>query len=264
MNLRTHRKILVVNGVEAFTGGLNVGDEYVARTARQPQWRDTHIRIQGPAVASLSTIFLMDWHFMTGANELPRHFFPEQAKSGAATVAIIPSGPDDPHEAIHRAFFAAIVGARRRVWITTPYFVPDRSLLVALESAALRGVDVQMILPSSSNHKVTHRAGQSYYAELLESGVLLYEYLPGMIHSKTMVVDDHVALVGSANMDMRSFRLNFEVHTLIYDRGVVDTLETSFELDRERSRPIAPGAWLTRPWRRRVAEGAARLVSPIL
>jgi cardiolipin synthase len=264
MNLRTHRKILVIDGALGFTGGLNIGDEYVSGTPREPRWRDTHLSIRGPAVGSLTTIFLQDWHFMTGVAEVESHFFPEGRRVGSATVAVVPSGPDHPIPPIHRAFFAAITGARRRVWITTPYFVPDASLLVALETAALRGVDVQMILPSRSNHRVTQKAGCSFYAELLEFGVRLYEYMPGMIHAKTMLVDDEIALVGSANMDMRSFRLNFEVHTLLHDAAVAATLEAAFIADRARSRLLEREVWSRRPWRSRLAEGAARLVSPIL
>jgi len=264
MNLRTHRKIVVVDGRVAFTGGINIGDEYVTETPRGPMWRDTGIMVEGPAVASLTSVFLRDWHFMTGESVVDDRFYPSLDVDGSVTMAIVPSGPDDSPEAIHRAFFAAIVGARTRVWITTPYFVPDRSLLVALETAALRGVDVKMILPSRSNHQVTHAAGRSYYAELLESGVEIYEYLPGMIHAKTMLVDDQVSLVGSANMDMRSFRLNFEVHALMHDLRLAQALEQCFLTDRASSTKIDPKLWQSRPYLRRVGQGAARLISPIL
>jgi cardiolipin synthase A/B len=264
MNLRTHRKILVVDGVTAFTGGVNIGDEYVRETGHGKMWRDTHMRVEGPAVASLTAIFLRDWHFMTGESEVRDEFFPEPVREGRVTMAIVPSGPDDTVEAIHRTFFAAIVGARTRVWITTPYFVPDRSLLVALETAAHRGVDVKLLLPSRSNHQVTHQAGASYYAELLECGVEIYEYLPGMIHAKTMLVDDEISLVGSANMDMRSFRLNFEVHALLHDPKLAQALEASFLEDRSESKKLDYKLWMSRPWGRRVGEGAARLISPIL
>jgi cardiolipin synthase len=264
MNLRTHRKIVVVDGTVAFTGGMNVGDVYMSGSAERPTWRDTLLSIRGPAVAPLTAIFLMDWHFMTGVAEVPKAVFPEPDRDGPAIVAVVPSGPDNVVEAIHRAFFAAIVGARRRIWITTPYFVPDRSLLVALETAALQGVDVQMILPRRSNHRVTGAAGRSFYAELLDCGVTLYEYGPAMIHAKTMLVDDAIALVGSANMDMRSFRLNFEVHTLIHDETVARRLELAFDADRSRSERLDRDRWHARAWPHRVAEGAARLVSPIL
>ena len=264
MNLRTHRKILVVDGREAFTGGLNIGDEYVGEKAGQPMWRDSHVRIVGPAAASLTSIFLSDWHFMTGTTETEQRFFPLTPEVGSAIVAVVPSGPDDPHEAIHRAFFAAIVGARRRAWITTPYFVPDRSLLVALETAARRGVEVKLLLPAHSNHRVTHAAGRSFYGELLDAGVQLYEYLPGMIHAKTMLVDDHIGFVGSANMDMRSFRLNFEVHTLAHDASLALDLAQAFERDLTDCRRIEPASWRARSAWARVREGGARLLSPIL
>ena len=243
---------------------VNVGDEYVRETGGKPAWRDTHVRIEGPAVASLSSVFLRDWHFMTGSEELPERFFPDTGQPGDAVVAVVPSGPDEGREAIHRVFFSAIVGARRRVWITTPYFVPDRALLVALETAARRGVEVKLLLPGHSNHRVTQQAGRSYFTELLESGVQVFEYLPGMIHSKTMLVDDEISLVGSANMDVRSFRLNFEVHTLVHDRSLAQELEAAFLRDCEASRAIELDRWRHRPWLERVGEGAARLVSPIL
>jgi cardiolipin synthase len=264
MNLRNHRKVLVVDGHVAFTGGVNIGDEYTAGSRHQPAWRDTHVGIQGPAVASLTSVFLRDWHFMTGQSQVEERFFPAPEPAGDANIAVVPSGPDNPIEAIHRTFFIAIVSAQRRVWITTPYFVPDRSLTVALETAALRGVDVKIILPRRSNHKVTHWAGRSWYAELLEAGVGIYEYEPAMIHAKTMLVDAHVALVGSANMDLRSFRLNFEVHTLLHDQVVADALEQSFERDLAASFRIDIDEWRSRRWIAKVGEGAARLVSPIL
>ncbi len=264
MNLRNHRKIVVVDGSVGFTGGVNIGDEYVAGSAREPAWRDTFVRIEGPAVASLVSAFLRDWHFMTGASDVDPRFFPDVTVHGPATVAVVPSGPDNAVESIHRTFFAAISWAHHRIWITTPYFVPDRSLTVALETAALRGVDVQIILPHKSNHRVTHEAGRSWYAELLESGVRIHEYLPGMIHAKTMLVDDHISLVGSANMDLRSFRLNFELHALVLDENLARALEATFERDRAQCRHVELEQWLQRPWRHKLREGAARLVSPIL
>jgi cardiolipin synthase A/B len=264
MNLRNHRKIVVVDGRVAFTGGVNIGDEYAAASARKPAWRDTHVRIEGPAVASLTSVFLRDWQFMTGVGTVDDRFFPLPERAGSASVAVVPSGPDSTIEAIHRTFFAAIVGARHRAWITTPYFVPDRSLLVALQTSALRGVDVKILLPQKSNHRVTHAAAKSSYSELLEAGVELYEYLPAMIHAKTMLVDQHIALVGSANMDLRSFRLNFELHTLVHDAAVAGALEAAFISDLEHARRIALDEWRARPWLEKLGEGAARLVSPIL
>lgn len=265
VTLRNHRKIVVVDGKIAFTGGINVGDEYLGKLASVGAWRDTHIRIHGPAAAELQSVFMRDWYF--SSKELPRDesFFPKiDEEMGEAVVAVLTSGPDTDSEAIHRVFFGAIAGARERVYIVTPYFVPDRALAVALQMAALQGIEVRIILPSRSNHRVTFFAGRSFYEELIEAGVHIHEYEPGMIHSKAMVVDGALALVGSANMDLRSFRLNFEVHALIGDRYTARSLERSFLTDLGQTREVTLEAWRARSLHLRVAEGAARLVSPLL
>jgi cardiolipin synthase A/B len=266
VNLRNHRKILVVDGRAGFSGGLNIGDEYRGDTSPGPgHWRDTHYRVIGPASHALSRIFFQDWFYATGEAVDPTPFFPRIAEAaGDATVAIVPSGPDTRTEAIHRLFFAAIAGARERVRITTPYFVPDEAIVLALQVAAMRGVDVRLILPSRSNHRVTFHAGRSFYEELLEAGVRIHEYLPGMIHAKAMVVDRRIVLVGSANMDMRSFRLNFEVHALIHDPPTAEALEAQFDRDLDKTRSINLWEWHKRKATHKISEGAARLVSPLL
>lgn len=267
MNLRNHRKIVVVDGVVAFTGGINVGDEYRGRAG---PWRDTHLEVRGPAARQLSDIFAHDWHFAT-RHEIPRERLgPADGTiepAGDATMAIVQSGPDlegPAREAIHRLFFGAITRAASRVWITTPYFIPDRSILVALQTAALRGVDVRLLFPSKSNHKVVFQAGRSFYEDLLAAGVSIWEYGPGMIHAKTMVVDGVVAMVGSANMDLRSFRLNFEVHTVVHDDALSAALERCFEADLAVSNRIEREAFRARRWWWRVGEGAARLLIPLM
>jgi cardiolipin synthase len=264
VNLRNHRKIVVVDGTIAFSGGVNIGDEYRGTMRGIGQWRDTHFRLDGPAAGTLQRVFLQDWFFATGEAFDPGAYFPDTDPGGEATVAIVPSGPDTRTEAIHRLFFAAIAAARERVWITTPYFVPDPPMTVALQVAAMRGVDTKLILPSRSNHRVTFHAGRSYYEQLLEAGVHIHEYVPGMIHAKTMVVDGRIVLVGSANMDMRSFRLNFEVHALIHDGPTARFLENCFAADLAQTREIALAAWQKRPLGYRIAEGAGRFVSPLL
>jgi cardiolipin synthase len=222
--------------------------------------------MEGLAASGLQRVFLQDWFFATGESVDPKAYFPDDTGQapGKATVAIVPSGPDTRTEAIHRLFFAAISGARERVSITTPYFVPDPPLVVALQVAAMRGVDVNIILPSRSNHVVTFHAGRSYYEQLLEAGVHIHEYSPGMIHAKTMVVDGRIVLVGSANMDMRSFRLNFEVHSLLHDEPTARHLEACFAADLSASVPVTLASWSQRPWHCRIAEGSGRLVSPLL
>jgi cardiolipin synthase len=264
MNLRNHRKIVVVDGDTAFTGGINVGDEY--RGARAP-WRDTHLMVQGPAAAALAHVFEQDWFFAT-RREIVRVEHPlSRREHGDATVAIVRSGPDIPgteRETIHRVFFSAVTIARSRVYITTPYFIPDRAMIVALQTAALRGVDVRLLLPGRSNHPVVWQAGRSFYEELLEAGVQIFEYGPGMIHAKTMVVDGAVALVGSANMDLRSFRLNFEVHAVVRDERTAARLEAAFAEDLAASRRIELAAFRARGVVRKVVEGAARLLTPLM
>ena len=300
MNLRNHRKIVVVDGDTAFTGGINVGDEY---RGRHGPWRDTHLAIRGPAARQLAEVFVHDWHFAT-REHIDAHPPDERASKPqapdaaeapaealeppriprapgldlhesagmsrhptAATVAIVPSGPDlegPAREAIHRLFFSAITLARSRVWITTPYFIPDRSIVVALQCAAARGVDVRLLFPSRSNLRFVFQAGRWFYEELLEAGVSIHEYGPGMIHAKTMVIDGQVALVGSANMDLRSFRLNFEVHAIVRDGATAAELEACFEADLAASPRIELEAFRQRPAALRVVEGAARLLSPLM
>jgi cardiolipin synthase len=265
VNLRNHRKIVVVDGRTAFTGGFNVGDEYRGQMRGLGDWRDVHLRIEGPAAAELQRVFFQDWAFATREPIDPDQYFPrDPPSSGNATLAIVPSGPDTRNEAIHRLFFGAIVGAEREVLVTTPYFVPTESLLVAMELAAMRGVSLQLLLPGRSNHRVTFHAGRSFYGQLLDAGVDVREYVPGIVHAKTLVVDGRVALVGSANMDLRSFRLNFEVHTLVHDEATAARLHEVFLSYKGESRGIEPEQWSARGWTLRVKEGASRLVSPLL
>ena len=271
MNLRNHRKIVIVDGETAFTGGINVMDEY-RHVAGQAPWRDTHLRVCGPAAQALAHVFELDWHFAT-RREIPHDSGALAALARApsethdATVAIVRSGPDVEgplRETIHRIFFSAITLARSRVYITTPYFIPDRAILVALQTAAMRGVDVRLLFPKRNNHPFVGQAGRSFYEDLLWAGVAIHEYGPGMIHAKTMVVDGTVAMVGSANMDLRSFRLNFEVHAVVRDAATAAQLEACFEADLAVSSPIDPVTFAARPWTQKVIEGAARLLSPLM
>jgi cardiolipin synthase len=265
VNLRNHRKILVVDGATAFTGGYNIGDEYRGDMPGVGEWRDVHLRIEGPAAGELQRIFFQDWAFATRDPIDPRGCFGAAPTAGGdATMVVVPSGPDTRSEAIHRLFFGAIVGGQREISITTPYFVPTESILVAMELAAMRGVDIKILLPRRSNHGVTLQAGRSFYSQLLEAGVDIREYEPGIVHAKTLVIDNQVALVGSANMDLRSFRLNFEVHALVHDASTADRLRESFARALSRSRRIELAKWRDRHFTLRMKEGASRLVSPLL
>ena len=264
INLRNHRKIVVVDGALAYTGGFNVADEYKGNMPGVGSWRDVHLRVEGPAASELQRVFFQDWAFATRAPIDPQGCFPEDPpRPGDAKIAIVPSGPDTRTEAIHRMFFGAIVGATQEVLVTTPYFVPDDALVVAMEFAAMRGVAVRLLLPAHSNHQVTFHAGRSFYSDLLRAGVEILEY-EGIVHAKTMVVDSNVALVGSANMDLRSFRLNFEVHALVHDSSTAARLRETFDTYCAKSRRVDRDEWESRAWMLRMKEGAARLVSPLL
>jgi cardiolipin synthase A/B len=257
MNLRNHRKLMVVDGEVGFTGGINVGDEFLP-------WRDVHLKIRGPGVSQLQAVFIEDWFFATRYNLVHPAFFPDVGRQGPSAIQMLQSGPDGTHESIHRLYVAAIATARRHVHLTTPYFVPDRALLVALQTAALRGVEVRLIVPRHSNHRVTFHAGRSFYDELLEVGVQIHEYLPGMVHAKTMIVDGSLATVGSANLDTRSFRLSFELIALVWDRSVVGQLQEIFLEDLRSTAPVDAEQWRRRGMVLRVKEGFGRLWAPLL
>ena len=224
INFRTHRKIVVCDGRVGFTGGINICDEHAATVTGARAWRDTHLRLEGPPVGDLQLAFLEDWHFATGRAPCTRDYFP--ARDSRATgpwVQILASGPDEDSYAIEKFCFAAIAGAQRRVLVTTPYFVPNEPLLLALTTAALRGVNVQILVPQRSDSRLVTAAARSYFEELVRVGVRVHEYASSMLHAKTLVVDD-LALVGTANMDNRSFRLNFEVAAALFDEGTADAV----------------------------------------
>ena len=262
-DLRNHRKIVVVDGNRGFTGGLNVGVEY-AGSDDEPGWRDTHLGLEGPAAWELQRIFVEDWLYATGQEiDLDPLFTPITAR-GDDRVQIMASGPDCDWQIIHTLYFQAIASACKRVYLTTPYFVPDDSILMALTTAALRGVDVRLLLPQKSDVRLVLWAGRSYYRELLDAGVRIYEYRPRVLHAKTLVIDGEVASIGSANMDIRSFELNFEANAFIYGRRVAEQLEAAFFADVAQSEPILRHRQQHRALGWRLAEGWARLLSPLL
>lgn len=257
VNLRNHRKLAVIDGEVGLAGGINIGDMFSA-------WRDVHLRLAGPVVAELQAVFASDWYLATRHDLVNPAFFPPIEPRGTSIAQILQSGPDESAEAIHRLYFAAIASARERVYITTPYFVPDRAISVALQASALRGIEVRMIVPRHSNHRVTFHAGRSFYDELLSAGVHVHEYLPGMLHTKTMVVDGRIGTVGSANLDVRSFRLNFELVAVLYDEPAVERLEAIFREDLAKTEEVDLAAWRARPMITRMKEGFGRLLSPLL
>lgn len=264
MNFRTHRKIVVCDGRVGFTGGINVCDEQSAAASGEQAWRDTNVQIEGAPVAGLQLAFLEDWHFATGGAPRADAYFPQVDRTATGPwMQVLASGPDEDSYAIEKFCFAAISGARRRVLVTTPYFVPNEPLLLALATTALRGVDVQILVPERSDSRLVTAAARSYYEELLRVGVRIHEYCGRMLHAKTLVVDD-IALVGTANMDNRSLRLNFEVAAVMYDAGLAAQLVDMFQADAQRATEYhISTARRSSRWQR-LSESTARLLSPLL
>jgi len=262
-NFRNHRKILVVDGVIGFTGGINVTDEEDERV-RDDAYHDIHLRIEGGAVRWLQMVFLEDWAYSTSERMDPADvpsLLPD-TPAGEHYLQILCSGPDDPRESIHRMQVAAINAATERVWLTTAYFVPTGAALMSLTLAALRGVDVRVLVPCVSDSRVVTAAARSYFDELIDAGVKVWEYQDRMLHSKTLVVDDTYSFIGTANFDQRSFVLNFEVTALIYGPVMASNLNRQFEVDLRKSmrvqarRKVSP--------LRRLGDATARLFSPVL
>jgi cardiolipin synthase len=264
VDFRTHRKIVVCDGRVGFTGGMNVADAHSAELSAS-YWRDTHVRIEGTAVWALQRVFLEDWFFAAQKQfEFSADYFPAPSGERRHVVQVVASGPDHDHLAIHRTYFTVITRATRRLWVTTPYFVPDEATAAALATAALRGVDVRLLIPRRGDSRLIDLAARSYMPELIASGVRVYEYTPRFIHAKTFVVDDDLAIVGSANLDNRSFLLNFEITALIYDRDITAQLAGAFDADLATSHAIEAADIAGKGLGQKLGEATARLLSPLL
>ena len=264
LNMRTHRKIVVVDGRVGFAGGINITDEENERL-RADAYRDLHLRIEGDAVRAMQLVFVEDWVYATGN----RDFIGDVVRAmpppahGPVHAQVLTSGPDSDWEAIHRLHVGAIHAAKRRVWLVTPYFVPGEAAMMALTSAGFGGLDVRLLVPKTSDSTLVTYAARSYFDSLLEAGVKVYEYGPRMLHTKALLVDDELALVGSANFDHRSFRLNFEVCLLIRDAGVAGDLAKLIEGEFAQAPRVRADRELPL-WRARLPEAFARLLSPLL
>ncbi len=270
LNYRNHRKIIVIDGCTAFTGGVNVSDRYInsADAPGRRYWRDTHLRIDGPGSYYLQYVFLCDWNFCSGQKLLAdRTFFCPPAAQPAdegAIVQIGASGPDSRLPSLLYAFLQMINLAEREILITTPYFIPNDSLLDALLIAALSGVSVKLLVPGKSDSRLVNAAAYSYYPDLLDAGVEIYRYQKGFVHAKTLVADGRLAAVGTANLDNRSFDMNFEVVAFVYDTALAGQLTRAFYQDVQDAERIEPQQWKGRSRLRQFGEKAARLVSPLL
>jgi len=263
LNFRNHRKIVVIDGATAYVGGHNVADEYLSRHPRFGHWRDTHVKIEGPVVKAIQFFFVEDWHWATSKiPDLDWEMTP--SREGAENALVVASGPADALETCGLMFTQIIHMARERIWIASPYFVPDAQILGALKLAALRGVDVRILLPEKPDHRTVHLASFSYYPKTLPVGIKLYRYTVGFLHQKVFLVDDTCAAVGTANLDNRSFRLNFEMTLLNYDAGFVRAVATMLGEDFEHSRRVALEEFTARAFVFKLAVQSARLLAPIL
>ena len=265
INYRNHRKIIVIDGKIGFVGGLNIADRYISGSEELGPWRDTHLRIKGEAVYSLQSVFLLDWYFVSKSNIHDEdRFFPPVEISDRLLMQIVSSGPDSDWASIMQTYFTAIATAKSYIYISTPYFLPNESILTALRTAALSGVDVRLLLPKNSDSRLTHWSSFSYIGQLLDAGIKVYLYRKGYTHSKLMMVDDVFCSIGTANMDIRSFDQNFEINALIYDQRTTIAMLKIFTNDIKDLQHIDINDWENRSRWVVFRESVARLFSPLM
>jgi cardiolipin synthase len=263
INFRNHRKIVVADGHTAWVGGHNVGDEYLGKGPEFAGWRDTHLKIEGPAALAVQLSFFEDWHWAT--DSIPNFdWTPQHIDEDGVDVLIVPTGPADELETAGLMFTHAINSAQERIWIASPYFVPDEAVIAALQLAGLRGVDVRILIPDEPDHLLVYLAAFSYFDEAGTTGVKLYRYTEGFLHQKAMLVDHHVSAVGTANFDNRSFRLNFEITAFVADEEFAAEVEQMFLDDFAASREMLSGDYADRSFWFKLAVRLARLTAPVL
>ena len=262
LNFRNHRKIVVVDGYLGWVGGLNVGDEYIEKNSQAPDWRDTHLKITGPSVLQLQLSFSEDWHWAQNEHiHLPWN--PRPSTKSNVPVLIIPSGPADRLETCSLMYQQAIHSAQSRIWISSPYFVPDSSVMSALHLATLRGVDVRILIPEKPDNQLVYYSAYAFLGELIESGIKIYRYQPGFLHEKVFLVDHAIAGVGTANFDNRSFRLNFEVTALVVDPTFASEVESMFLNDFSNSQLMTINDVNNRSYWFKILSRASYLTAPI-
>lgn len=265
VNYRNHRKICVFDGLTGYVGGFNIGNEYLGLSKRFGFWRDMHLKIEGSAVNELEFRFLLDWRF-AAKEEIPFDaiYFPQHETTGSTAIQIVSSGPDSKWESIRNGYQKIINSARDHIFIETPYFVPDGEILNALKISALSGVDIRVIVPEKPDHPFVHWAAMSYIGELLEAGVRFFAYHKGFVHSKMFTSDGFISSVGTANLDIRSFRVNFEVNAFIYSSSIAEELDQFFIKDMYDSTEITLEKFNQRPLSAKTKDAFCRLLSPLL
>ncbi|MEG2365723.1 MAG: cardiolipin synthase [Alistipes sp.] len=264
VNYRNHCKIVVVDGRVGFFGGMNIADRYVKDTAQGAAWRDTHFKLEGSAVHGLQASFLSDWSATTRIHLSSDRFYPAPISLTDNLMQIVTSGPFGQWRVLLQAVSFAFANAKRRIWIETPYFLPTEALQMALQTAALGDIDVRLMLPARSDSKVVGLASHSFLDAVIRAGVKVSFYTPGFLHSKLLLIDDDLSMVGSANMDFRSFEHNFEIDAFIYDRAFNARLTEIYLRDLDQCQMIVPAQWLHRSRGLRLAESCMRLFSPLL
>ncbi|SFL49837.1 cardiolipin synthase [Salibacterium qingdaonense] len=266
LNYRNHRKVVVIDGVTGYLGGFNVGDEYLGLDPKFGYWRDTHLRMTGQVVKALQTRFILDWNQATHRHYIhyEDRLFPVHEATGDTAAQIISSGPDSEWEQIKNGYIKMIMAAKDSIYIQTPYFIPDQSLMDTLRIAALSGKDVRIMIPNKPDHPFVYWATYSHIGELLKTGARVYVYENGFIHAKTIVVDGKVSSIGTANIDVRSFRLNFEVNAFLYHRPTAERMALTFETDMKHCRELTLKDYRERSLWIRFKESISHLLSPIL
>ncbi len=267
-NYRNHRKIAIIDGKKAFIGGMNIGEEYATGGKRFSSWKDFHYMVEGEIVHQLQTIFVYDWYLARNESIIKKMYYPGYSKTRLKhnLIQAVYSGPESKDEPIKHTYFLMISNAKESIHITTPYFIPDESVNMALKNAAMSGVDVKIIVPSKSDHfvPIPFHASRTYFEELLEAGVKFYEYKPGFMHAKSIIVDSMVASVGTANLDIRGFQVNFEANIVIYNKSEVEKVEKEFISMISESKEIDLDNFRKRKISLKLKQSIARLFSPIL
>ncbi len=266
MNYRNHRKIVVIDGRIGYIGGFNVGDEYLGKKKKFGYWRDTHLRIEGSSVHPLQTRFILDWNQASEDHDIEYAdvYFPAIPIKGTVGLQIVSSGPDSEWEQIKNGYLKLIMMAKKYIYIQTPYFIPDASFMDTLRIACLSGIDVRIMIPNKPDHIFVYWATYSYVGELMKAGAKVYIYQNGFLHTKMIVIDDEASTVGTANIDIRSFKLNFEVNAFIYDRETSHQLALTFEEDIKLSSEFTLELYEQRSLWIKFKESISRLLSPIL
>lgn len=264
LNFRNHRKLAIIDGKIGYIGGFNIGDEYLGKDQRFGYWRDTHLRVYGDAVRNMQTRFILDWNQASRNDILYEDRFYVGAPAGDVGVQIVSSGPDSDWEQIKYGYIKMVLSAKKYIYIQTPYFIPDESLMDALRIAALSGVKIKIMIPNKPDHPFVYWATLSYTGELLNAGAEIYIYQNGFLHAKTIVVDGRISSVGTANIDVRSFRLNFEVNAFLYDKDIARQLVEEFQHDISLSTQMTDKLYAKRSLVIRFKESVSRLLSPIL